>query len=99
MTSPPGFEFIDRYRRAASAYGAALERGDSDRANHEFDMLETLRLELDTKHTLVRTLQPLLKDDDEGVRLCSAVHLLRECPNEAAKVLDDLSQRGSTFIR
>lgn len=90
---------MNRYRAAAAAHSRATLSGDAREANRQY-------AELNAAFVILRSmdppglalLTPLMTDEDAGVRLWSASHLLSIAPDRASKVLEKLDQQEANLI-
>lgn len=88
---------LDRYRDAASRHGVATHAGESDQANVAHDELKDVARQLRESGDLSQ-LEELLVDDESGVRLWAASHLLDEAPAVARPVLEDLVHNDRSIV-
>ncbi|TKG88255.1 hypothetical protein EYV94_27355 [Puteibacter caeruleilacunae] len=86
------------YRKAASAYGKAMEERDSITVNKEHEKLTRYYAQLqDIGGDSFVQLKKFLEDNDRGVLLWAATHLLDRYTDEAIAILKKLKQED-TFI-
>lgn len=88
----------NKFIESAIKNGEAVEKGDSKKANKEFDLIQKYYLELkESENTNI--LIPLLESNDKYVQLWSAYYLLPIETNRSEIVLEELSQiRGVISI-
>jgi uncharacterized protein DUF2019 len=84
----------EAYKRSAHEHKEASSQGEPDRANRAYkammQALEAVRAHGDAGH---EALLSLLKDEDIGVRISAAAHLLKTDPDKAKPVLEEAGRK------
>jgi hypothetical protein len=79
-------ELVQEYEQAAVAHGQALAAGNPRSANRSHDKLASAYRELRNRAAASQLL-PLLRSEDENVRVCVAAHALEFAPEQGEPVL------------
>jgi hypothetical protein len=88
-------ELLAAYRDAARTHGAVTESGDYKVGNKAADLITAIYSELRRRGPdAQRALLPFLGDEDPGVRLWSASHVLEFAPSDGEAILRALIPVG-----
>lgn len=98
MTDHANYELVGKYAMAAEAYGNAVEEGDAEESNRQFQIIEDSFKTLKQQGAAgLESIAALLKADNPGVRLWSAAHLLNYPEYGSLLVLEKLKRSSSVL--
>ncbi|MCB2362146.1 hypothetical protein [Clostridium estertheticum] len=89
---------LKKFIESAIKNGEAVEKGESKKANKEFDLLQKYYLQLKESES-INILSPLLESNNKYVQLWSSYYLLSIETKRSEIILEELSQiRGLISI-
>jgi hypothetical protein len=99
LKSKNDVELVEIYRDAASAQGRAMFSGDPKTANNHVKAIVAVCQILRSRGVeSQRHLLPLLRHEDNNVRIWAASHALEFAPEIAEGVLEEIERTAKGFI-
>lgn len=85
---------VQAYKRSAHEHKEASAQGEPERANRAYkEMMQALEAVQTHGDAGRQALVSLLKDEDLGVRISAAAHLLKTDPDKAKTVLEEAGRK------